>query len=81
MCTDDTNEIIFRLLLLINTVQFLLCVTQAVFDTIFCFIVFTILPGDIQQYLHSVNVCKLASSVIFVVNVSLAIPVAPFVAD
>jgi hypothetical protein len=70
-----------RMLLLINTVQFLLCAAQIILHTIFLFIVFTVLDDDVLPYLHRVNVYILGSTIIYNINVSLSILVSPFVAD
>jgi hypothetical protein len=69
------------MLLLINTVQFLLCAAQIILHTIFLFIVFTVLDDDVLPYLHRVNVYILGSTIIYNINVSLSILVSPFVAD
>ena len=79
MCDNETNKTIRRLLLLINTVQFLLCAAQIILHTIFLFILFTVLD-DVPAYLSRVNVYILGSAVIYNINVSLFILVSPFVA-
>lgn len=81
MCDNDANKTIRRLLLLINTVQFLLCAAQIILHTIFLFIVFTVIVDNVLPYLHRVNAYILGSSVIYNTNVSLSIFVSPFVAD
>lgn len=82
MDDDGTDQLGYRLLLLINSVEFLLCVAQTILHTIFLFIVLTVLlPGDIQLYLQHVNPYILGSTVVFGINVSLYIRVPPIAAS
>ncbi|KAH0836326.1 hypothetical protein J3R83DRAFT_7878 [Lanmaoa asiatica] len=56
-----------RLLLIINTVQFLLCVVQVALHGIFLFLIFTIIPGDVRAY--QPNGYILTATVIYNINV------------
>ena len=77
----DNNEIIPRLLLLTNTIQFLLCAVQITLHTTFLFFVFTVYMTNFRPYLSHVSPYILASTIIYNINVSFFILVTPFVAD
>lgn len=67
---SETNATVHRLLLFINTVQFLLCVAHFALHMVFSFLLFTVVT-NVPTYLHHVNGFTLASNVIYNISVSL----------
>ncbi|KAI9573765.1 hypothetical protein HD554DRAFT_2251339 [Boletus coccyginus] len=57
-----------RLLLIINTIQFLLCAAQITLHTTFLFFMFTVYTADFRPYLHHVSPYILAPAIIYNVN-------------
>ena len=69
VCKNETNNAVYRLLLLINTLQFLLCTTQAILHTVFYFLMFTIIT-NVPLWLRHVNSLVLSATIIYNITVS-----------
>lgn len=61
------------MLLIMNTVQFLLCVVPIILHAIFLYIVFIVVTDNVLPYLSHVNGYLLAATIIYNINVSLLI--------
>ena len=80
LCENVTDTAIYRLLLFINTVQFLLCAIQIVLRTDDLFIVFTVVT-DLAAYSDHINPRVIGANVIYNISVGLCILVLPSIAD
>ena len=69
---NETDNAICRLLLFINTAQFLLCTAQITLHTISLFLLFTVVT-DVSAWIQRVNVYIVGSTIIYNTNVGLSI--------
>lgn len=77
---NETDNAICRVLLLINTLQFILCAAQAIIHTVFYFLMFTVI-ADVPVWLYHINKLVFSAAVMVHINVSLLTHVPPSVVD